>query len=270
MITLSRLAQGDPRWARRVVPFLAAHTDPVRDLLLWADVASKLGRLSTIYLAEREGEPVGLGFAFPMWPELSAIGVKGVPPEVEPELLAAMAASGLPGGFVICEPAQLEAYRLHGTIEEAIGEHQMTLAASGWVRRDVPGVRPAGLGELDAFYRRCGAPAWNPVQFETGPYFVAEEDGRVVAAAGTHFAYGELAQVGNVMTDPDHRGRGHGERVTAAVTQALVDRGVPVVSLFVAEENRGAVRLYERLGFSVIRTLSAFRWRALNRSLAQP
>ncbi|MFP5502759.1 MAG: GNAT family N-acetyltransferase, partial [Candidatus Sericytochromatia bacterium] len=102
--------------------------------------------------------------------------------------------------------------------------------------------------------------AWNPVQFETGPYVVAEEDGEVVAAAGTHFRYAALAQLGNVFTAPTHRGRGLARRVTAGVCEALVAMGTPTISLFVAEDNAPAWRVYESLGFTRRRMLDTFRW----------
>lgn len=255
MIGVTRVAQGDSSWATRVLPFLEAETDPVRDLLLWADVASSLGAHSTIWLAERDDQAEGLAFAFPMWPTTSALGVKGRTPDVERELLAAVRQDGLTGGFVICEAAQLQIY---GEPEGLHREHQMVLAAGRWETRALTGVRPGRFDELDAFYRRCGAGAWNPLQFETGPFFVAEQAGRVVAAAGTHFAYPGLAQVGNVLTDPDFRGRGHAARVTAAVVQSLVEAGYPVVSLFVAVENAPAIAIYQRLGFEVLRTLECF------------
>jgi predicted GNAT family acetyltransferase len=137
---------------------------------------------------------------------------------------------------------------------------QMTLDAKAWRPVDTRDVRPARLDELDAFYRAQGAPAWNPVQFETGPYVAIAEGDRLVAAAGTQFAYPGLAQIGNVFTDPAHRGRGHAGRVTAGVVDALVAQGYPTISLFVAESNTGAQRIYERLGFEAYRRLVAFRW----------
>lgn len=241
--------------------FLETATHPVDDLLLWADVASSLGRMSRIWRAEEEGDVVALAYAFPIWEALSAFGLRGLSPAHEQAVLEAAAREAwLPEGFVICDPAQFPLYEATGRVTGHFREGHLTMPASAWQSVPTPGVRPATLPEVDAFYRRHGAGAWNPVQFETGPFVVAEVDGEVVAAAGTHFRYAELAQLGNVLTAPAHRGRGLARRVTAAVCEALVAMGTPTISLFVAEDNAPAWRVYESLGFTNRRMLDTFRW----------
>lgn len=258
---LSRVAPGDAAWP--LVEAFVAAADPVRDLLVWADVVSSIAHLSRIWLAHEGDTPLGVVFAFPLWPTRPSLGLKAHTPALERAMLGALIADGaLTNGYVITEPAQAPLFAELGAITGPHQEAQLVLEASQWTPRPLPGVRRAELGELDAFYRAQGAAAWNPVQFDTGPYFVVEEAGRVVAAAGTHFAYDGLAQLGNVFTDPAHRGQGHAERVTAAVTQALVEAGTPTISLFVATDNFGARRIYERLGFAALRTLDAFAWDA--------
>ena len=90
-----------------------------------------------------------------------------------------------------------------------------------------------------------------------------EVDGVIVAAAGTHFAYEALAQVGNVLTVPLWRGRGYGAACTAGVVELLVRSGYPVISLFVGTLNEPALRIYERLGFRRHRELACFGWSRL-------
>lgn len=255
----SRVAPGDPAWP--LVEAFVAASDPVRDLLVWADVVSSIARLSRIWLAHDGDTPLGVVFAFPLWPTRPSLGVKAQTPALERAMLQALIAEGaLTSGYVITEPAQSSLFAELGTVSGPHQEAQLVLDARQWVPRPLTGVRRAEQDELDAFYRAQGAAAWNPVQFDTGPYFVAEEAGRIVAAAGTHFAYDGLAQLGNVFTDPAHRGHGHAERVTAAVAQALAAAGTPTLSLFVATDNLGARRIYERLGFAALRTLDAFAW----------
>jgi GNAT superfamily N-acetyltransferase len=77
------------------------------------------------------------------------------------------------------------------------------------------------------------------------------EGGKLVAIAGTHlFSAGlKVAAVGNVYTRRDRRGRGLAARVTSAVVENAIARGVTTTVLNVAPPNEGARRVYERLGF---------------------
>ncbi len=261
-LTLTATGVGRPGWAE-LLAFVDAATDPIHDLLLHADVVSDLGRLSTVWLGRNaEGRPVTVAFAFPLHRERPALGVKGLTAADEAATIDALrAADAWTRGYVICPHAQVPLWAGHGQAATGIDEAQMIVRSRDWLTPAAdPAVRPGSLDEVDAFYRRCGAEAWNPAQFWTGPYVVAEVDGAIVAAAGTHFAYPALAQVGNVLTDPAHRGRGWARACTAAVAAGLVARGHETLSLFVATQNAPALRVYERLGFKAIRTLAAFAW----------
>lgn len=57
------------------------------------------------------------------------------------------------------------------------------------------------------------------------------------------------ALIADVAVDPAFQGRRIGEALMLRSLHALRARGEPVVALAVTEENRRAVRLYERLGF---------------------
>jgi ribosomal protein S18 acetylase RimI-like enzyme len=189
------------------------------------------------------------------------LGLKGLTPADEDECLAALVAAGVyHNGYVICAEAQQP---LWGAV--AHREAHMTLESARW-KPSGARVREAGLAELDAFYTRMGAGAWNPIQVETGPYVVYEEGGEILAAAGTHFAYPGLAQVGNVFTAPEARGRGLATLCTAAVVDRLV-AAYPLVSLFVDMENVAARHVYEKLGFRTRRVLHAFPWQAAGQAL---
>lgn len=105
--------------------------------------------------------------------------------------------------------------------------------------------------QLAALYA-CGEEnAFDPVQVPGGAFHGFFENGRLVAAAGTHLVsptYG-VAAVGNVFTHPDHRGRGYGTAVTSAVVAELQSRGIRDIVLNVSQKNATAIRIYERLGF---------------------
>jgi len=66
---------------------------------------------------------------------------------------------------------------------------------------------------------------------------------------------GRAAWVGGMGTAPAYRRRGLGERVLVAALEAAAGRGCREVWLEVLDGNRGAVALYEKLGFEVVRDL---------------
>ena len=81
---------------------------------------------------------------------------------------------------------------------------------------------------------------------------VAVLDGRVVAAAlstASHLTSARRALVIDVMTDPDHRGKGLGRVVLSDAVRALRERGETSIILNVTEGNLAAIRLYTGIGF---------------------
>ena len=61
-----------------------------------------------------------------------------------------------------------------------------------------------------------------------------------------------MVRVLAVYTPPEHRGRGYGGAVTAAVTQAALDAGADDVVLFTDLANPTSNALYQRLGYRPI------------------
>lgn len=88
-------------------------------------------------------------------------------------------------------------------------------------------------------------------QLGDGTFFGVRDEGRLVAAGGTHLYSAEesVGAIGNVYTHRSHRRRGHAAAVTAAITRELIARGTQTVALNVKADNGTAIRLYERLGF---------------------
>jgi len=93
--------------------------------------------------------------------------------------------------------------------------------------------------------------AFDPGQLDDHAFFGVRQGGALVAVAGTHVVSQRrrLAGVGNVFTQPQHRGHGLATQVTAGVLQALLGRGVETIVLNVSMRNAPAIRCYERLGF---------------------
>ena len=106
-------------------------------------------------------------------------------------------------------------------------------------------------GSLTQLYASSGIDAFDPAQVSQGEFWGIHENGRLIAAAGTHLVsptYG-VAAVGNVFTQTDYRGRGFGAATTSAVVVALLQRGISDIVLNVSQSNHTAIHLYEKLGF---------------------
>ena len=92
---------------------------------------------------------------------------------------------------------------------------------------------------------------FDPSMVEQGMFWGVWDGDELVAVAGTHLIappYGVCA-IGNVYTRRDRRGHGLAARVTSAVVSDAFRRNLRTVVLNVAQRNRAAARVYERLGF---------------------
>jgi GNAT superfamily N-acetyltransferase len=97
-----------------------------------------------------------------------------------------------------------------------------------------------------------GPTFFQPWMLGQGTFHGIWEGPDLIAVAGTHLFSRELGvcAVGNVYTRRDRRGQGHGARVTSAVVQHALGQSIRTIVLNVDQENSGARRLYERLGFT--------------------
>lgn len=80
-----------------------------------------------------------------------------------------------------------------------------------------------------------------------GQVFVQLISGRPELADGVYRAY-----VYGFRIRPAYRNRGLGTRMMQVVEDNLIEQGFRWVTLNVAQENPGALRLYERLGYKVV------------------
>ncbi len=87
-------------------------------------------------------------------------------------------------------------------------------------------------------------------QFENNRFVGLFREDRLAAMAGTHVTSLRqgVAAIGSVGVHPDHRRRGYGRRVLAALLTRLGD-GYSCIGLNVAAKNEAALHLYESLGF---------------------
>ncbi len=95
-----------------------------------------------------------------------------------------------------------------------------------------------------------------PHLIDLGPFFGVFDGTSLVAMAGVHLCDDDIsvAAIGGVLTDHAHRGQGHARTTTAAVTRALVDRGIRTIGLNVMTSNAPARAVYAALGFHDVHT----------------
>ena len=95
---------------------------------------------------------------------------------------------------------------------------------------------------------------------EPGPFFAGthrlgsfigiRHAGQLVAMAGERMKPAGFTEVSGVCTHPDFRGRGHARALMAVMAERIVARGdTPFLHAYA--DNRGAIALYESLGFRV-------------------
>ncbi|MFD8599788.1 mycothiol synthase [Kitasatospora sp. NPDC059646] len=97
--------------------------------------------------------------------------------------------------------------------------------------------------------------------FDPKGFFLAERDGRLVGFHWTKTQPDGLGEVYVVGVDPAEQGGGLGRALTAVGLRHLIlERGLPTVMLYVDADNAAAVRVYERLGFTVHEVDLMYRW----------
>jgi ribosomal protein S18 acetylase RimI-like enzyme len=108
--------------------------------------------------------------------------------------------------------------------------------------------------ELQSLYDRAyPGHYFNQHMLATGKYFGYESDGRLAAVTGVHVdsARYRVAVLGNIVTAPEHRGRGLATRLTSHLTAELDSEG-KMVCLNVKADNAAAIRCYAKLGFASV------------------
>jgi predicted GNAT family acetyltransferase len=112
------------------------------------------------------------------------------------------------------------------------------------------------LDEMLDLYKKSYPSNWfNPRMLQTKRYFGLRIENKLISVAGIH-VYSEkykVAALGNIVTRPDHRGKGFGKAVTAKLCQSLFEH-VDNIGLNVKADNAAAIALYEKLGFEIVST----------------
>ena len=155
--------------------------------------------------------------------------------------------------YLTCRPEHLSMSREFYRWDETLSMWRMVLRPGRFPGAESNCIRlvPHQAGQITELYTLGGGVAFSPEQIERGVFYGVVEHDRLIAVAGTHVispSYG-VAAVGNVFTHPAHRGRGFGTFTTSSVVCELLELGIRDIILNVSQDNEGAIRIYERLGF---------------------
>ena len=126
-------------------------------------------------------------------------------------------------------------------------------------RTDEPGFAYRLLTDTDAPAMLALATLTRPGPFRAGTprigrFYGVEQDGRIVAMAGTRLGLPGFTEISGVCTHPDHRGRGYAGGLMMRVARDAVAAG-DACFLHVRADNAGAIGLYRTLGFAVRETI---------------
>lgn len=115
------------------------------------------------------------------------------------------------------------------------------------------------LGDADAPEMLALATLTRPGPFfdrthQLGDFLGVRIEGQLVAMAGERMKPLGFTEVSGVCTHPDHRGRGYAGALMRLVAARILDHGeTPFLHAYAS--NRGAIALYETLGFAVRREI---------------
>jgi ribosomal protein S18 acetylase RimI-like enzyme len=136
-----------------------------------------------------------------------------------------------------------------------------TVQMVGPAARRAPSARAVRLGAADVaemleLTRRTQPGPFAPRTIELGTYLGIrdEADGALVAMAGERMRFAGHTEISAVCTDDARRGRGLGTALVCALVASVVARG-ETPFLHALATNETAIRLYERLGFTLRRTV---------------
>jgi predicted GNAT family acetyltransferase len=95
---------------------------------------------------------------------------------------------------------------------------------------------------------------FTPRTHELGTFLGIRIDGQLVAMAGERMKPADYTEITAVCVHPNHRGRGYGQMLLAAISRRIAARGeIPFLHVF--SSNSSAIALYQRQGMEIRRRL---------------
>lgn len=88
-----------------------------------------------------------------------------------------------------------------------------------------------------------------------GNYFGIFKDGELIAVTGERMKMNDFVEISAVVTHPDHTGKGYAKQLVVHTANEIFNQNMTPY-LHVVEDNIGAIKLYEKLGFKTRRKIS--------------
>lgn len=110
---------------------------------------------------------------------------------------------------------------------------------------------------IAALEKECFSDPWSEKSIATelenplSLWFVAMDGSRVCGYVGSQTVLGESDMM-NLAVSGDYRRRGIGEQLICRLIRELAERGSHILCLEVRASNEPAIKLYEKLGFSIV------------------
>ncbi len=89
-------------------------------------------------------------------------------------------------------------------------------------------------------------------------FLVAEYSGQVVGYVMAYIRPDMEGHIMSIAVDPLYRGNGIGRLLMEAVIDRLIKRGARYIGLEVRVSNKGAIKLYEKLGFKKMKIIRGY------------
>ena len=103
---------------------------------------------------------------------------------------------------------------------------------------------------------------FNSKTSDLGNYFGIYKDEKLIAVTGERMKMNEFTEISAVITHPEHTGKGYAKQLIKQTTnQIFKENKIPY--LHVAESNIGAIKLYEKLGFTTRRKISFWNFKTV-------
>lgn len=141
------------------------------------------------------------------------------------------------------ETAQLIVAAYRGHIDSEINDQYRTPAGARRFLRNI--VQYPGCG---TFFQPA---SWAATGSETGELY---------GASLTSLVASDVGHITQICVTPGAQGTGVGYELLRRSLAALAERGAQSASLTVTAKNEGAVRLYERMGFELVKQFPALVW----------
>jgi ribosomal protein S18 acetylase RimI-like enzyme len=146
--------------------------------------------------------------------------------------------------------------------------HQMVLTETVTIEPAATAVRlgPDDVDAMGTLISIAQPGPWAARTHELGDFFgVRDSAGRLVAMAGQRMHLEHAVEISAVACHPDARGNGYAAAAIDATVAAIAARG-RLPFLHVRHDNVAAIRVYERLGFTVRTTFACGMYQAQVRS----